>query len=119
MESVGGVRDGDCGRGQGWRVWEGPGMEGVGGARNGGCGRGQDGVEGCGVGGCGRGQGWRVLEGTGLEGVGGDRVGGCGRGQGWRVWEGMSSLYKAINFPHFIFYVCTLFARIHSVVAAV
>ena len=31
MEGVGGTCDGGCGRGQGWRVWEGPGMEGVGG----------------------------------------------------------------------------------------
>ena len=67
---VGGAKDGGCWRGQGLRVWEGPGMEGVGGAR--------DGVGGVRDGGCGRGQGW------------------CGRGQEWSVWEGIASLYKTI-----------------------
>ena len=85
MEGVGGVivgggRDGGCGRGQEWRVWEGSGMECVGGARMGLKGVGGARVGGCWrdrVGGCGRGQGWRVWGGPGLEGVGGDRVGIC------------------------------------------
>ena len=75
--------DGGCGRGQEWRVWEGPGMEGVGGARDGGCGSGQ---------------GWRVLEGSGMEGVGGTRDeggardGGCGRVKQLFSW-GFHNLY--------------------------
>ena len=96
MEGVGGVRDGGCGMGQGWRVWEGTGMEGVGGDRDGGCGRGQ---------------GWRVWEGSGMEGVGGVRDGGCGMGQGWRVWEGTGM--EGIK-HYIIHYVCVLFATIHN-----
>ena len=53
MEDVVGARDGGCGRGQGWRVWEGPGMEGVGGVRDGGCGRAGPGMEGPGMDGVG------------------------------------------------------------------
>ena len=84
---MGGARDGGCGSGQGWRVWEGTEMEGVGGVRDGGCGRGQR---------------WRVWEGTEMEGMGGDRDGGV-----------LSSLYKAINFPpyQFVTNVCTLCVR--------
>ena len=45
MEGVGGAKDEGYiyiyGRGQGWRVWEGPGIEGVGGAKDEGYGRGQ------------------------------------------------------------------------------
>ena len=36
MEGVGWARDRGCGRGQGWSVWDGPGIEGVGGDRDGG-----------------------------------------------------------------------------------